>query len=120
MSDAQKPGPSLVYISAAEVDLLIASLEKKAEFAENLLKSHYTGEKTYHKPAKLLLNELVCLIGMSISSYRDLLKSAFTTKSGTECYKLEQSQVLSLSSFVLSVTAATDDLASQNVSLELH
>ena len=120
MSSDTKGKPSFLYVAAAEIDLLLAALELKASYAECVLIDHYRGENILAKTPKLLLNEMVCLVGTSAPYYRDLLGPTRKDKGGVQCYRVEQGQALSLSNLAVSITTITSDLKHFNITLESH
>ena len=120
MSEAPPDREAAIYVAASEINSLIVDLEKKANLADSVLESYYRDEIGRSYTPKLLLNEVVCLIGASLTYYKEMLPGILTSKDEIICYKMKQSEVLALSSFVLTVNTIISDINKYNITLEVH
>tara|TARA_B100000287_G_C20282339_1_gene642548 strand:+ start:76 stop:438 length:363 start_codon:yes stop_codon:yes gene_type:complete len=118
-SDGPKEA-KVLWVPKSQVDPLLEMYSEKAEIAEHLISDHYLGVLPATPSARLLLKELYCVITKMVSYLRDSLIEGRHESQNQEGYLLTKESAIVLSTLSLQVSEVTQELASLNLSTEVH
>lgn len=108
-----------VWLSDSDLDFLFVDSRNRSMFADLLLDDIAKGTgPSYTAHAKLLLREIYCLIESNLSFFDESLRKNPHKRDGVDGYVLTEADLLSLTTFSLTMKKISSELLEQGICLE--
>ena len=110
-----------LWLSETDLNVLFTESKQKSRFADILLEGMIkSGNHRINTQVKILLREIYCLIESNIAYFDERLRVNPHEKDGSPGFVIEESDLLGLTTFSLSMKKIASELLEQGISLQVQ